>query len=74
MIWLDTEYLDQADETIQTVIVGDDRVVYVHYYNGYYSLIEGVNSLLSFMAGDCSERFACTDNEEKVEEILKRIK
>lgn len=71
MIWLDTEYLDQADESIQTVIVGDERVIYVHFYNGYYSLIEGVNNLISFWQGDPSVRFACVASEDEVIEILK---
>lgn len=70
MIWLETEYLGKADETIETVIVGE-RVIYVHFYNGYYSLIEGVNNLISFLSGEYYERFACTDSEDEMIEILK---
>lgn len=73
MVWLDTEYLGMADETIQTVIVGGNRVIYVHYYNGYYSLIEGVNCLDGFLRGDVSERFACAGSEDGMINILKNL-
>lgn len=72
MIWLDTEYIF-GDETIQTVIVGDDRVIYIHFHNGYYSIIEGAYNLHKFLNGDLSCRKDCFDNEENVERYLKLL-
>ena len=72
MIWLETEYLGKADETIQTVIVGED-VVYVHFYNGYYSLIAGVNNLVAYLSGENYTRFFCTDSEEKLIEEIEKL-
>ena len=72
MIWLLSEYLGGADETIQTVIVGDDRVFYVHYCNGYHSVIEGVNNLMHFLNGDVSRRMACFDTEDETIDFLEK--
>lgn len=72
MIWLDTEYIF-GDETIQTVIVGDDRVMYVYYHDGYYSIIEGAYKLYEFLNGDLSCRKECFETEEDVELYLKSL-
>lgn len=68
--YLDTEYLwGRADETIQTIIVNHDKVVYCHYKNGYYSYIIGVQNLYNFLAGDTDARFFCSEDEEAFEKI-----
>lgn len=67
--YLENEYLAKADETVQTIIVNDSAVVYLHYKNGYYSYIQGVGNLLAFLNGDVNARFFCSDNTEDFEKI-----
>lgn len=69
--WIATDYV-RADETIETAIVNGERVIYMHFKNGYYSLIEGLGNLMSFLNGEVSERFACVDSYSEVDRILTR--
>ena len=65
-VWVgETTYIT-AGETIATCVINKSRVVYIHYKNGYYSLIEGLQNLLNFLNGDTSERFACVENYNDV--------
>ena len=72
-VWLNTEYINHAGETIETCIINGKRVIYVHYENGYYSLIEGVKNLLNFLHGDTTERFACCETMDEVYDELNKI-
>ena len=71
--WLNETHYFRADETIETAIVDGERVIYMHYKNGYYSLIEGLDNLLAFIGGDVSERFACVDSFAEVNKVLNEI-
>lgn len=70
--WLNTEYI-RADETVEAAIIDGKRIIYVHFKNGYYSLIEGLCNLMTFLNGDTSERFACVEDFREVQNILKEI-
>lgn len=72
MIWLDTEYIT-FDGSVQTVIVGDDRVIYVHYLNGYYSVIEGALNLHRYLSGYHMVRMERFTSEEELEQYLKQL-
>lgn len=72
-IWLETEYLRNAGETIEACIINGERIIYVHYENGYYSLIEGIKNLMNFLNGDTSERFACCETMNDVFVELDRL-
>lgn len=68
-----TDYIRNAGETVETVILNGTRVIYIHFENGYYSLLEGVDNLHTFLCGDTSVRFACTESMEEAEKILQQI-
>ena len=70
--WLPTEYI-YGDETIEPCIIDGKRIIYCHFKNGYYSLIEGLCNLMAFLNGDTSERFACVHDFNEVQNILKEI-
>ena len=72
-VWLETEYLRSAGETIEACIIDGKRIIYVYYENGYYSLIEGIKNLMNFLNGDTSERFACCETMNDVLVELDRI-
>ena len=67
----------KADETVQTCIINKDNVVinvvYVHYKNGYYSYIFGLDSLMNFLNGDVNERRYCSDNTEDFENLITEL-
>lgn len=67
--YLPETYYIKADETVQTVIVNGRQVVYLHYKNGYYSYILGLDNLSKFLHGDTNARFFCSDNTEDFEKI-----
>lgn len=73
MIWLDTWYPKKADETIDTVIVGSNKVLFIHFKNGYYSVIDNLMQLDSFMNGHTDSLRACFDTEEDMLLYLKAI-
>jgi hypothetical protein len=60
-----------AGETVQTIIVNGCNVVYLHYKNGYYSYIVGLENLKKFLDGDTNARLFCSDNTEDFENISK---
>lgn len=68
----ETDYV-RPDETIETCIVNDTRVVHVHYKNGYYSLIEGMSNLRAFLNGFTNARFACVDTMGEVFSTLDKL-
>lgn len=68
-VYLDSIYYKKADESVQTVIINDSQVVYIHYKNGYYSYIVGLDNLLGFLNGNVNARFFCSDNTEDFENI-----
>jgi hypothetical protein len=68
-----TDYIRNAGETVETVILNGKRVIYIHFENGYYSLLEGVDNLHAFLCGDISVRFACTESMEETDKILQQI-
>lgn len=70
--WLPTEYI-YGDETVEPCIIGGKRIIYCHFKNGDYSLIEGIANLINFLNGDTSERFACVDDFREVQNILNEI-
>lgn len=67
--YLPETYYIKMDETVQTVIVNGRQVVYLHYKNGYYSYILGLDNLSKFLHGDTNARFFCSDNTEDFEKI-----
>ena len=69
--YIEEQYYRTAGETVQTVIVNDSQVVYLHYKDGYYSYILGLDNLLRFLDGDTNARFFCSDNTEDFENISK---
>lgn len=71
MVWFKTEYLGRADETVQPVMAGN-HMLYVHYKNGYHSLIEGITSLHAFLQGDVNQRVACTDSETELIALIRK--
>lgn len=74
--WLPTEFMKNAAETIEACIMYNEknpRVIYCHYKNGYFSLIEGVKNLADFLNGDTSKRFSCCNSYKEVFEELDRI-
>lgn len=73
MIWCATEYLRDAGETVQCCVLSDNTLIFVHFENGYYSIIEGVKSLYKFLSGDTSERIACLSDDRLVEVLIKSI-
>ena len=62
-------YYRRSDETVQTVIVNGTQVVYLHYKDGYYSYILGLENLLDFLNGNVNARFFCSDNTVDFERI-----
>lgn len=70
MVWFETEYLGRPDETVQPVVAGN-HVLFVHFFNGYHSLIDGVNNLIDFLDGEYYKRVACTDSEEELIRIIR---
>ena len=72
-VWVrETTYIIPG-ETIDTCVINKNRVVYVHYKNGYYSLIEGLQNLLDFLNGDTTQRFACVESSNDVLVELDKI-
>ena len=69
--YLPEMYYRRSDETVQTVIVNGRQVVYLHYKNGYYSYIFGLENLIDFLNGCVNARFFCSDNTEDFENISK---
>lgn len=67
--WLPTEYI-YGDETVEPCIIDGKRIIYCHFKNGYYSLIEGIANLLNFLNGDTSERFFCADNFSDIQNFI----
>ena len=67
--YLPEMYYVKADETVETLIVNDCQVVYLHYKNGYYSYIIGLDNLSKFLHGDTSVRFFCADNTVDFEKM-----
>ena len=41
--YLPETYYIKSDETVHTIIVNDRQVVYLHYKDGYYSYIVGLD-------------------------------
>lgn len=72
-VWLNTEYIRHAGETVEACILNGKRIIYVHYLNGYYSLIEGISNLINFMRGDTNRRFACCETMNDVIVELDRL-
>lgn len=72
-VWVGATTYITAGETIDTCIVNRNRAIYVHHKNGYYSLIEGLQGLLSFLGGETSERFACVETMKDVLAALDEI-
>ena len=67
--YLPEMYYRRSDETVQTIIVNGAQVVYLHYKNGYYSYILGLENLIDFLNGNINARFFCSDNTEDFEKI-----
>ena len=72
-VWVGGTTYITAGETIDTCVINKNRVVYVHYKNGYYSLIKGLQNLLNFINGDTTERFACVESNNDLLVELDRI-
>jgi len=71
LVYVEPLWYIHPDETVQTVIVNGLNVVYLHYKNGYYSYIVGLENLMKFLDGDTSARLFCSDNTEDFENIAK---
>lgn len=73
MQYLDTTYI-RPDETIETILLDNETIVYVHYKNGYASIIENLRFLLDFLGGDVNARWMCVADEgDNVDEILQEL-
>ena len=73
MQFLDTTYIT-ASESIDTILLDNETLVYVHYKHGYASIIESLQSLLAFLDGDVNARWMCVeDNEEAVDAVLQEL-
>ena len=69
--YLPEMYYRRSDETVQTVIVNDCQVVYLHYKDGYYSYIIGLENLMGFLNGDTNCRFFCSNNTTEFESMVR---
>ena len=73
MQYLDTTYI-RPDETIDTILLDNETIVYVHYKNGYASIIESLASLLNFLDGQIGARWMCVADEgDNVDKILQEL-
>ena len=73
MQYLDTTYIT-ASESIDTVLLDNETIVYVHYKHGYASIIENLQALLNFLNGDVNARWMCVaDNEDAVDSVLQEL-
>lgn len=70
-VYVEPQWYITAGETVQTIIVNGFSVVYMHYKNGYYSYILGLENLKKFLDGDTNARFFCSDNTEDFENVSK---
>ena len=70
-VYVEPQWYITAGETVQTVIINGCKVVFLHYKNGYYSYIVGLENLKRFLDGDVNARFFCSDNTEEFEKIAK---
>ena len=64
-------YYRRSDETVQTIIVNYCQVVYLHYKDGYYSYIMGLENLIDFLNGNTNVRFYCSDNTTDFENMAR---
>lgn len=70
--YTETQWYIRPDESVETIIVNDTNVVFMHYHNGYYSYFLGLENLMKYINdGDTSGRFFCSDNTEDFENIGK---
>jgi hypothetical protein len=66
--WLDTEYCDRADETIQPVLVNDTLLYTLFDRRGYNYVFETIYAVHLFFSGfDKTYSFTCETEEELVE-------
>ena len=65
-----TEYVNKADETIETIQLENGNIIYAHTKNGYVSIIDGVMNLIRFMDGDVNARFTCLPMDIDLEKFL----
>lgn len=73
MQYIDTTYIT-ASESIDTILLDNETLVYVHYKNGYASIIESLQFLLAFLDGDVNARWMCVeDNEDAVDAVLQEL-
>lgn len=65
-----SQWYIRPDESVETIIVNGTNVVFIHYWNGYYSYFLGLEDLMKYVNdGDTSGRFFCSDNTEEFEKI-----
>lgn len=69
---LNTEYL-RPDETVEIIEYDDGSYIFVHFKNGYYSLIDSVQHLHEFLSGDTDARFACTPYEDELLTFINQL-
>jgi hypothetical protein len=63
MTTIDTTYI-RADETVDTILMSDGQLIYVHHKNGYSSLFDSLASLLDFLNGDVTARWICVETDQ----------
>lgn len=68
-VYLEPLWYITAGETVQTVIINGCNVVYLHYKNGYYSYIVGLENLKKFLDGDTNARLFCAEDTTTFEKI-----
>ena len=62
-----TTYIGKIDATVETVVLENGNVCYLHHKDGATSLLPNLESLLKFIDGDKSVRMGCFPTEIAVE-------
>jgi hypothetical protein len=73
MTTLETTYISSS-ESIDTILLDNETIVYVHYKDGYISIIETLQSLLAIMDGDLNNaRWMWLGLHDDLDSVLREL-